>query len=63
MSSAEVDAYLAARPEDQRATLEALRTLLKSLLPGAEEVISYAIPGFRLGGKMVGRPGAARPAG
>lgn len=64
MSSAEVDAYLAARPEDQRATLEALRTLLKSLLPGAEEVISYAIPGFRLGGKMVaGYAGFARNCG
>lgn len=64
MSAAEVDAYLAARPEDQRAALEALRRILKSLLPDAEEVISYAMPGFRLGGKMVaGYAGFARNCG
>ena len=64
MSAAEVDAYLAARPESQRAALRTLRALLKSLLPDAEEVISYAMPGFRLGGKMVaGYAGFARNCG
>lgn len=56
MSAAEVDAYLAALPEDQRAALETLRARLKARLPGHLEVISYAMPGFRQPGskgKMV----------
>ncbi len=64
MSAAEVDAYLAARPEDQRAALQTLRELLKSLLPEAEEVISYAMPGFRIGKKVVaGYAGFAKNCG
>jgi uncharacterized protein YdhG (YjbR/CyaY superfamily) len=64
VSAAEVDAYLAARPEDQRAALQALRDLLRSCLPEAEEVISYAMPGFRLGRKVVaGYAGFAKNCG
>jgi uncharacterized protein YdhG (YjbR/CyaY superfamily) len=54
--STEVDAYLAARPPEQRAALEALRAQLKSLLPDHIECLSYAMPGFRAPGpkgKMV----------
>ena len=58
------DAYLATRAPDQRACLAALRARLALLLPGAEEVISYAMPGFRLGGKVVaGYAGHARNCG
>ena len=46
------DAYLAPLPDDQRAALTDLRALLRELLPGATEVMSYAMPGFRQG-KMV----------
>ena len=64
MSAGEVDAYLAARPADQRATLQTLRDLLRLCLPDAEEVISYAMPGFRLGRKVVaGYAGFARNCG
>lgn len=48
-----IAAYLAAVAPDQRAALESLHTRLQTLLPGAEEVISYAMPGFKLRGKTV----------
>lgn len=58
------DAYLAARPADQQAALAALRRLLANLLPGAEEVISYAMPGLRIGSNVVaGYGGHARNCG
>ena len=64
MSASEVEAYLARRPEDQRAALQALREVIGTCLSGAEEVMSYAMPGFRLGGKMVaGYAGFARNCG
>jgi uncharacterized protein YdhG (YjbR/CyaY superfamily) len=47
VSAAEVDAYLAALPADQRAALADLRRLLRRLLPDHAEVMSYAMPGFR----------------
>lgn len=48
-----VDDYLAAAPEPQRSTLNALRALLASLLPDAEEAMSYGVPAFKVGGKAV----------
>ncbi len=64
MSAEAVDAWIAARPDDQRATLRALRHLLKSCMPEADEVISYRMPGFRLGKKVVaGYAGFARNCG
>lgn len=64
MSAARVDAYLAMRPDDQRAALERLRAWLRQLLPDAEETISYAMPGFRVDGKVVaGYAGFARNCG
>lgn len=43
----DVDGYLAAIPEDQRASLSRLRETIRSVLPDAEEVISYQIPTFK----------------
>jgi len=58
------DAYLAALPDDQRAVLQALRLRLRGLLPGAEEVISYRMPGFRIGKQVIaGYAGFARNCG
>ena len=54
--SGEVDAYIAALPENQRAALTALRKRLAALLPDHIEVMSYAMPGLRQPGpkgKMV----------
>ena len=54
--NAEVDAYLAALPPDQKAALSDLRATLKTLLPDHLECLSYAMPGFRQPGpkgKMV----------
>ncbi|MBI1418460.1 MAG: DUF1801 domain-containing protein [Limimaricola sp.] len=64
MSAAAVDSYLATLPDAQRACLADLRQRLRALLPDADEVISYAMPGFRLQGKMVaGYAGFARHCG
>lgn len=48
-----VDAYLAAVPADQRATLEKLRKAIKAAAPKAEEKISYRIPVYTLNGHLV----------
>jgi len=47
------DEYLAALPDDQRSALEKLRKTIRSAAPGAEECISYQLPAFRLGGKVL----------
>lgn len=48
-----VDQYIAAQPDDVRAALERVRTIVRRALPGAEEVISYRIPAYRLHGRIV----------
>ena len=49
-----VDDYLSRLPNDQRAALEKLRTMIHGLVPKAEEAINYQIPMFRLNGMLVG---------
>lgn len=53
MSVAEVDAYLAGVAEPGRSTLEALRVSILAVLPDAEQVISYGMPGFRVDGRVL----------
>jgi uncharacterized protein YdhG (YjbR/CyaY superfamily) len=53
MSSSEIDAYLANVDEPQRAVLAALRADINSIVPNAEECISYKIPAFRVDGHVV----------
>jgi uncharacterized protein YdhG (YjbR/CyaY superfamily) len=48
-----VSAHLAALPQPQRDTLAALRTILRELLPDAEECISYNMPCFKVDGVAV----------
>jgi uncharacterized protein YdhG (YjbR/CyaY superfamily) len=48
-----IDAYLGGLPEGQRLLLESLRAKIKSVLPDAEECISYRIPAFRIRGDVV----------
>ena len=51
--SAEIDRYLAAISADKRTALEKLRRTIRSIVPEAEECISYRIPAFRVGGAVV----------
>ncbi len=53
MSSDEIDQYLAALEEPKRATLQCLRQTILEVVPEAEEGISYRVPAFRVGGKVV----------
>jgi uncharacterized protein YdhG (YjbR/CyaY superfamily) len=48
-----IDEYLATLADDKRAALENLRRTIKAAAPGAEECISYQMPGFRLHGRML----------
>lgn len=42
-----IRSYIAALPPDARRTARTLRTTIRSVVPGAVEVFSYGIPGFR----------------
>jgi uncharacterized protein YdhG (YjbR/CyaY superfamily) len=48
-----IDQYLDSVTAEQRTALEKLRRAIKSAAPDAVECISYDIPAFRLGGKML----------
>ena len=48
-----IDAYLATVSADRRAALEKLRKTILSILPDAEECISYSMPAFRYAGHVV----------
>jgi uncharacterized protein YdhG (YjbR/CyaY superfamily) len=54
-----IDEYLAPLSSEKRAALEKLRRAIKSAAPKAEECISYQVPAFRLGGRMLVAFGAA----
>lgn len=53
MDQYSVDQYLAAQPSTSRAVLARVRAALQKALPGADEVISYQIPAYRLPGGIV----------
>jgi uncharacterized protein YdhG (YjbR/CyaY superfamily) len=48
-----VDEYIASQPEAARRRLKRLRSTLRKALPGAEEMISYQIPTYKLNGRPV----------
>jgi uncharacterized protein YdhG (YjbR/CyaY superfamily) len=48
-----IDEYLAQLSAEQRAALGRIRRAIKSAAPKAEECISYRIPAFRLGGRVL----------
>jgi uncharacterized protein YdhG (YjbR/CyaY superfamily) len=50
---ADIDAYLAPLPEDQRLALQSLRETIHAAVPEATEVISYSAPAFRHRGMLV----------
>ena len=53
MSAREVDEYLCGVEEPKRSTLEAVRRTILEIVPEAEEVISYRVPAFRVGGRTI----------
>ena len=48
-----VDDYLAAQPEDVRAILQHVRSIIHKAVPDGEEVISYQVPTYKLHGTYV----------
>lgn len=53
MSRQEINDYLANLDQPKRATLEKLRQTIASIVPKAEQCISYGMPAFRLHGKVI----------
>ncbi len=48
-----VDEYIASQPEAVQGILERVRSTIRKAVPGAEEVISYKIPTYKLRGGPV----------
>lgn len=48
-----VNEYIASFPKDVQGILEKLRATIKKAAPGAEELINYGVPAFRLNGNLV----------
>lgn len=45
--------YFAAQPPEQRRMLKQIRTIARTIAPGAEDAFSYRIPALRLDGKVL----------
>jgi uncharacterized protein YdhG (YjbR/CyaY superfamily) len=48
-----VDEYVASIPEPGRSTLQALRRVVRTAAPDAEEIVSYGVCGYRQHGMLV----------
>jgi uncharacterized protein YdhG (YjbR/CyaY superfamily) len=49
----DIDTYLAPLSESERRTLNRLRSDIRTLLPEAQECLSYGMPAFKVRGKVV----------
>ena len=49
----EIDDYLAEVSDGKRTALEKLRKTIRTIVPKAEECISYGMPAFRLDGAVI----------
>ena len=58
MAAHEIDDYLVGLPDDQRRALDDLRSTILTVLPDAEQGISYKLPAFRVDGALVAGFGA-----
>ena len=58
MPAKPVEDFLTHLSSDKRAALEKLRRTIRAVVPKAEECISYGVPSFRLGGKLLVAYGA-----
>jgi uncharacterized protein YdhG (YjbR/CyaY superfamily) len=54
-----IDDYLAPLSAEKRAALQKLRKAIQAAAPAADECISYQLPAFRLGGRLLVSFGAA----
>lgn len=43
-----VDEYIATHPEDVQTILQRVRSIIRKAVPGAQEVISYQMPAYKL---------------
>jgi uncharacterized protein YdhG (YjbR/CyaY superfamily) len=48
-----VDEYIASQPQDVQRLLRNVRGIIRKAVPGADEVISYQIPAYKLNGHPV----------
>ena len=48
-----VDEYIGALPKNIQRLLKKIRSAIRKTVPGAEEVISYQMPAFKLNGKIL----------
>jgi uncharacterized protein YdhG (YjbR/CyaY superfamily) len=53
LKPADIDAYIAAFPEERQVFLEQIRAIIHEAVPEAEEGISYGMPVFKLNGQSV----------
>ncbi|MGZ5293064.1 MAG: iron chaperone [Actinomycetota bacterium] len=60
VGAADVQAFLAALPDEQRDALASLRATIRSVVPTATEGISYGIPTFKLNGRPLVAFGAVK---
>jgi uncharacterized protein YdhG (YjbR/CyaY superfamily) len=51
--AATIDAYIAAQPAAARPVLEKMRQAIGNAIPAADEAISYGMPTYTLGGRVV----------
>jgi uncharacterized protein YdhG (YjbR/CyaY superfamily) len=63
MKPADIDEYIANFTPETAAMLRQLRKAIVSAAPDAEEVISYAMPGYKLNGMLVYFAGYAKHIG
>lgn len=53
MPAADIDAYIAGFPVDIQGRLEQVRSLILEIAPDATEGIGYAMPAFKLNGRVL----------
>jgi uncharacterized protein YdhG (YjbR/CyaY superfamily) len=53
LKPADIDAYIAAFPDDRQHALQELRAIIKNAVPEAVETISYGMPAFKWNGVSV----------
>jgi uncharacterized protein YdhG (YjbR/CyaY superfamily) len=53
VATEDIDRYLADLEDPKRATLEEMRRRILEVIPDAEQGLSYAVPAFKVGGRVV----------